>query len=474
MQEFRFNLCTFAVPAQSFFFRYHVSEERDLPIMTEFAARLLHVVGPMKSEELAGFFGLDSHHARELIALLESESLIQRSGERIQLSEYATSRFAASESGSLRLTKMQERRKKVIFDLLTYSYLPREFGHLPAGFCVGLRLPDTFVLSETKERAEKAFFKNFAEVNRTSEGRRALALYKVDGVEGQRRLSLPVQQQFFVTAEGQADRRFDAGASMPEELEQVLSPLVSDTLANTVVRLPNVANDFVAVFDDAVMARFAEKRGGLNLGQYLVEVHSNKSVSYGDSMTRPVVGPAYLPERTADFLSALDSAKSATRTASTREVLWVIPDYELWGRTAAVRDAAEQFVTRLSQNNEDAAYSVSWICRDARDVRNWVGQLYEAGVTQPQAVNYSDLARRCEVVVVPEVAAYVVYWCNVSNSDSLLAPVGFVTTSTTRVRRVTEWVEQLRGVSKRLANQSASPRDDATTPKGKSTALLGS
>lgn len=454
MSEYRFNVCAFSVPAQQFFFRYHVSEERDLPIMTDFAARVLHSLGSMRPEELAGYFGLEGEHARELIALLESESLIQRDGDRIQLSDYATIRFAASEDGGLRLTKMQPRQRQVLFDLLTYSHLPKDVGHHSGAYGLSLVLAEGTAIGETIDRAEKAFFDQFFEIDRKFDGKKAVALYKVESVEASRRQSLPVPILFYLNDEGRLDRKFDPGIPLPEALQAELSPLVSDTLAKAAVHMPSALSEFASVFGDEVVAGFVDRKGELDLPGYLREVHTHKSVKYGDESTTPVIGTGYLPERLTEFDQLLDKAKTSVRAAKRRELLWMIPDYELWGRTSGVSNASERLCLHLS-NHSDSTYSVRWIRRDHPATKRWVSQLYDAGVRGSNAAQYSDLARRTEVIWVPGAGAYVVYYASIPDSDSVLVPVGFMTTDKARLRRVQAWITALL--------PSESPKEESPT-----------
>lgn len=44
----RFNTVAVAIPAQLFNVRCHVSIDRQVPVMTDFAVRLLHLSGPLE------------------------------------------------------------------------------------------------------------------------------------------------------------------------------------------------------------------------------------------------------------------------------------------------------------------------------------------------------------------------------------------------------------------------------------------
>ncbi len=105
----RFNTVAVAIPAQLFNVRCHVSIDRQVPVMTDFAVRLLHLSGPLEVGALREYFGLSASELRNLLELLREEGLVGETNGRISLTSYAESRFAGSSEGMPRFTRIAER-----------------------------------------------------------------------------------------------------------------------------------------------------------------------------------------------------------------------------------------------------------------------------------------------------------------------------------------------------------------------------
>src|SRR5262249_42580039 len=117
----RFNTVAVAIPAQQFHVRCHVSIERQVPVMTDFAVRVLHLTGPLEVGALREYFGLTGKELIHLLDLLQSEGLVDESGGRLSLTSYAEARFVGSSDGLPRFTRIVERQSRPIFELLSYT-----------------------------------------------------------------------------------------------------------------------------------------------------------------------------------------------------------------------------------------------------------------------------------------------------------------------------------------------------------------
>ena len=121
----KFNSVALGVPAQQYYVRCHVSVERQVPVMTDFAVRLIHLAEKIEFEVFREYFGLAGHEANELVEVLKSEGLAQDSDGVLSLTSYALARFVASNDGVPRFTRIVERQSHPIFNLLTFSPLKR-------------------------------------------------------------------------------------------------------------------------------------------------------------------------------------------------------------------------------------------------------------------------------------------------------------------------------------------------------------
>jgi hypothetical protein len=101
------------------------SVERQVPVMTDFAVRLIHLAEKIDFEVFREYFGLAGHEANELVEVLKSEGLAQDSEGILSLTSYALARFVASDDGVPRFTRIVERQSHPIFNLLTFSPLKR-------------------------------------------------------------------------------------------------------------------------------------------------------------------------------------------------------------------------------------------------------------------------------------------------------------------------------------------------------------
>ena len=121
----RFNTVAVAIPAQQFLVRCHVSIERQVPVMTEFAVRLLHLSGSMEIEAVREYFGLRGKELTDLLDILRGEGLIEESEGKLSLTSYAQARFVGSNDGLLRFTRIAERQSRPVFELLSFSPISR-------------------------------------------------------------------------------------------------------------------------------------------------------------------------------------------------------------------------------------------------------------------------------------------------------------------------------------------------------------
>lgn len=186
----RFNTVAVAIPAQQFLVRCHVSVERQVPVMTEFAVRLLRLTGPLEVEALAAYFGLSGREVGDFLDLLRVEGLLEDDDGKLVLTSYADARFGSSDDGLPRFTRIDERQSRPVFELLTFSPIPRAMS--------GSYWDNTLDLSwepagdgcaRTVDQAQEAFHRHFRDIERfdnEDERKRAFDVYKIDDIESHR------------------------------------------------------------------------------------------------------------------------------------------------------------------------------------------------------------------------------------------------------------------------------------------------
>ena len=448
----RINSITVGLPAQAFEVRSHVSVERTVPVMTEFALRLLHILGPTQPELLSSYFGLSPKECRALISLLVSEHLIEDVDDRLSLTSYALARFAASDERTPRFSRIAERVTNPTFELFTFCPLPK--SELIADWDNSLPLHDQsdagILGGRTIDRAHDAYFKHFHDIERfahDSEERRAIDVYKVDEIVAGRRFNIPYPVHFDINVDGEVAFTYE-DSSVPDELRQHISKSTADTMG----KMPLVKESiryFNTAFKDELLSSYT-KLSGFEFGRYVSDIHAKTSSShYADTETKPHFGAMYLPESVSVLVDHFKESADLFRSRhkglrlTDQTIYWVAPDEHLWGRTSRLKEAVSAFEqagrTRFSQN-----FSVALVRPVPKGKKSFELMRQEsrafaaAGFSRTIFANRDEKQRRTEMLVFPGVFATALYHCTVPSTRGISAPLGFSTGNEERLRRAQE------------------------------------
>lgn len=354
-----FNAVAVAVPAQQFLVRSFVLLERQVPVMTEFTVRLLHIAGPLQLSDVQGYLGLTGAETRELLAILRAEGLVEEAGGRLTLTSYAAARFVSSDDGLPRFTRIAERVSRPIFELLSFSPLPRSGSQ---GWDNSLELEWTGRDDGTKSKdlAEEAYHRHFHDIEddnqREDERTRAFDVYKVTSITGGKHFNIPVPIFFTVDIDGNVDYEFDQEATrLGSDLMSKVTQLTADRIGNQPRRTDHFAA-FAEVFADEVLSRYmippsaeaSPERGfSFDFSRYVREVHGIRGGEvYDGKETKSILGSLYLDHNRRHYLDSLRSAirrRSSTdpgwvKANEAVEMFWVIPLSDLWGRTRLLKE----------------------------------------------------------------------------------------------------------------------------------------
>lgn len=473
----RFNTVAVAIPAQLFNVRCHVSIDRQVPVMTDFAVRLLHLSGPLEVGALREYFGLTASELRDLLELLREEGLVGNANGRISLTSYAESRFAASSSGLPRFTRIAERQSRPVFELLSYTPLPKALSSNYWDNALQLNWnADDPEAGKTKERAEAAFHKHFHDIERLElddAKRRAYACYKVDDIRAGRPFSVPLPVHFEVDVDGNVEFEIDAQLELlPESLRSQVRTLTADRIAALSARADNL-HAFVERFDDKVLGRYllsaasiggrsavvrADGRIGMrkdpsfDFGRYVHDVHGQADGEiYDAGKSQALLGAIYMPKcqsrLLAGFRRALAPLKKSKDTDVPVAVFWVIPDSDLWGRTSLVRDLINE-VTSVFKEAVGSLPDVIAIapCRQG-EIRDRLVKrarhLLDAGFSRVVLSPY-QLKQQCfEVFLVPGIFGAATYQWTVPSADRYNVPLGFLTQSRGKLVSMAEFTRSV-------------------------------
>ncbi|MGV7209349.1 hypothetical protein ACLB1G_16000 [Oxalobacteraceae bacterium A2-2] len=478
----RFNTVAVAIPAQQFLVRCHVSVERQVPVMTEFAVRLLRLTGPLEVEVLAAYFELSGREVGDFLDLLRVEGLVEDEDGKLVLTSYAEARFGSTEDGVPRFTRIAERQARPVFELLTFSPIPRALSSNYWDNALDLSWDSAAENgARTVDQAQEAFYRHFHDIerhDREDEQKRAFAVYKIDDITAGRRFNLPLPVHFEVDLDGNVDFDIEAQLSVfPEELRSTVFKLTADRVARQ-IQHPDHFAAFVDVFSDEVLARFLRREsvpsGDINLssrvfredvnerivgssaggsaarfdfGSYVREVHGSAySLEYDAGKSRALLGALYMTKNQDRFLQAFRRSlkrfktNSGASTAFPSEMFWVLPESDLWGRTELLKSFVEAIRnTSASEWGEPIdliAICVAGQAEPIERIRRRANVLLDAGFSDILLGPSLATSERFEVLLLPGVSAAALYQWKVPTSDVVSVPVGFISENETKLRKL--------------------------------------
>ncbi|WP_425252133.1 hypothetical protein ACPJXG_20195 [Janthinobacterium sp. NFX145] len=464
----RFNTLAIGVPAQQFLVRCHVSVERQVPVMTEFAVRLLQLTNRMDVDAFRTYFGLRGHEAQDLLDILRGEGLVEETEGTLSLTSYAVARFVGSDDGLPRFTKIAERQSRPIFELLSFSPLPRTSS---SNYWDNTLDIDWSASGEsfghTIDNAQEAFHRHFHEIERLDkddEHKRAFDVYKIDAITAGKRFNVPLPIHFDVDIEGGVEYSLEGLELLPPELKSKVVKLTADRVGK-LPQLPDHFSEFVRVFDDEILARYLlniskasnvatptadaaqQLESHFNFSEYIHDVHGAKDgLFYDSNHSRALLGALYLEKNQARVIESLAVALrnfKSTGTAETiypNEMFWVIPDSELWGRTDLIRLTVEGLrktvETEWGEPVDFVAISSALQTDNQDKLKKRARLLLEAGFTDVLLGPTPSIAGRFELLILPGVYAAAMYHWKVPSSDVVSVPVGFATTEPGKLRKL--------------------------------------
>ncbi len=472
----RFNTVAVAIPAQQFHVRCHVSIERQVPVMTDFAVRLLHLTGPLEVGALREYFGLTGKELIDLLDLLRSEGLVEESGGRLSLTSYAEARFVGSSDGLPRFTRIVERQSRPTFELLSYTPISKALSGTYWDNTLELDWASAAGgLGQTIERAEAAFHQHFHDIERLEQDedhRRAFSCYKVDSITSGRPFNVPLPVHFDVDVDGNVEFDVDAQLDLlPDELRSTVRRLTADRIGGLTSHVDHLKG-FVDFFEDGLLARYLPERPSAASSQsavvrsghklvlrkppefdfstYVREIHAGADGKvYDGDQSRALLGALYMPKNQDRLVEALTSAIQRFKKAASAEVvypskiLWVIPDTDLWGRTELVRDLIERLSAAVAKVWGEPVELVGIAPAPQNEpvdrIRKRGNLLLDAGFNEVFLGPAISTFERFETLLLPGVYGAAMYQWKVPSMDVLSVPIGFGTHAPEKLRRIVSY-----------------------------------
>src|SRR5690606_36076778 len=141
-----------------------ISTDEALPVVTEFALRMIHVCGSISPDQLQKFFGFSEKETAAVIKSLLTERLIQWNEDKLILTPYAEERFLESSDELPRFFKIKDWSSEVIFDLISFSSTADPLRIKRARSMIELVQQDSEKQSRTIQWAERSFQTNFKKI----------------------------------------------------------------------------------------------------------------------------------------------------------------------------------------------------------------------------------------------------------------------------------------------------------------------
>ncbi len=422
---------TYSIPARTFFIESYVSKNERLPVVTEFAVRIVRIVREMPILTLRAFLGLSEQETASLLADLEQQRLIDVTDDAIALTQYAISHFEESSDELPRFSSIEKRSDRVDFELLTFCPVNGRDAPKHPGRTIVLEPTDGQALAQSNLRAEKAYQDHFDRILRSKDvrDRKRTDLYKVTSVEADRSFYIPVSIKIDLDESGTYSRNPpDLGPAAPPESIDEVDSLISDGLrARSDSSLSDLPMRFSEHFEDKVLAQFMLKNG-LNWPAYLASVYEGSRSLYAEG-TYPVLGNLYV-ERNRDLVSQQirDAMAAAPGGKQCTNAFWMAPDSSTWGRTIEAANAFESFARSIG--HVTALHSIL------------PSSLIQAGAKpnmtlSPRTLYYAPPEAawkgRLELLLVPPFIAVCLIHVPLPDAPGINVPIGFVTRDPRRV-----------------------------------------
>jgi hypothetical protein len=418
----------FQISCRRFTIRATVTRDRQLPVVDEFALRLLAVLERMSVARMRAWFGFSETEIEAVLVDMGRRKYVEFDGDDVVLAPAGRELFrSVGQGGVPQVVEVAPMIDTVWFDLVSRNMVPRS---RLANTDYLVRLTEQASAREFPEAfARQAFeenFRDYAKRVRRFPDPDAVNLYSISDVEGgpygYQLLSaglvldtdrmvvrttfaelgddVPVFQKLTVAANDawQAAVPPEATPTAEAEFERMTG---SGNLAN-VIRSPNEAGPWI----DAILAVGREEPG-----------------------FKPTLGATYLPANLAKFVELIAAAQpSGVQT----DLVWLRPGGSTWGRTTKIPEVLQQLrAASRNAGRPDLHATLAMPRSTHRTIRTNHKRLFERGLLLPQG----HLPANLEVLLFADVAAFVNVHVRMGGHA---VPVGGIVTDRKRLARIAE------------------------------------
>jgi hypothetical protein len=426
---------TFAVPAQQFGITCSLSTEEALPVVTEFALRVVHVCEAMTPKQLEEYFGFGQAEIAAVVHTLLSERLVAWVEDSLELTPYARARFIDSPDGIPRFFKIKDFSADLVFDLM--SFVPSQGTKdrvNRVGTLMELAPKDVQRESRTKVEAERSFQEHF---HRVYSGRRA-EIYKISDVEAGERFYIALSCRFSIDVkDGTEVRRVLSDPSFDNRLE--ISSAISKVLSAVDPSENPDLGEFEEYFSGSLIGQYLTGNS-FDLAGYVRDVHLKPQTRYtGDTI--PIIGSLHLESNRTLLLSKLKNDEDSGPGSA----YWLAPQNRYWSRSRFVNGLVRVITGFLKKGNtgpdgvnDQANKSLMKVLiqaprMDDREVAN----VYENTFPSLFITTTSIMSGRVELLLYPGRVMCALYHYRVENSPMAI-PIGILSSNPEHLARASE------------------------------------
>jgi hypothetical protein len=470
----------FAIPAQSFRITCAISTEESLPVVTEFALRMIYICGAMRPDQIQRFFGFNEKEVAAVIKTLHEERLVRWGDDRVELTHYALGRFLESSDLIPRFFKITEWSSEVSFDLISFSPARKPLRFSRSNPMVELSPRDPDKESKTVYWAERSFQENFRRILR----RDRVEIYKISEVEPCEHFMISVPCLFSLNLDSRLEiKRTIDDETLSDHLE--ISNAISDVLATPDTSGNSHLSTFVAFFDDSVLSKFLTDKG-FDLARYLESVHIARTVRY-ENGTQPLLGSLNLPRNRQILLQWIKSSvesEKRTEQVDPLSAFWLGPQTRFWARSNPVRSLTDQINRvlrgkKFDDENEESEHEKQRKESGLRTILQLDGMRDPAEYARVHRYNFTRLfgtrglilGGKCELFLVPN--RFVVALFHYSQNHPVSVPFGFISSDAGHIETARDIFEKFT-IGKHKAYPLNQETDEKTDLAKEFTALTSS
>jgi hypothetical protein len=466
-----FNRVTFGLPIETFRVEAYIALDERLPVVTEFVLRLLRVCGRVPMPTFRDYFGFTDGEALSVVESLSRQGLIELIGDEIQLSLFSIERFEESGGDHPRFNKVERKKDEVTFDLISFTPLRSTRGELPTDNIIKLNAAEE-ALGESKERARLAYRQRYPEIASMRDDLRAksFGVHSVEDIESKRRSYLPIPVSFSLGEHGQIERKVEETfeRAAPIELIQFFNEQVTAAIPKTISFGTAGLEEFIDAFDLQLMGQYLVGKK-FDLVGYLADVHVSQNVKYPKGMDS-FFGNIYLPENVERVIARINDRREGRRRNGKllSSLVWLTPDYELWGRGDSFSRSVAQFANVLKTGGiKDSLYLLANAEEGQENEvisRFRVPNLSELHFSRSPLNNRPLMAGRIELMLYPTGFVIATYHLSLPGSSGLWVPMGFISTLPKHVDTAHKLIQRTMARQRYGGRAKFSQRDDRPKP----------